>query len=178
MKKLGEDLIRTKRWLQPSGGVETITLQRFIDLYLVERLRMGKAERTIETDAYALNRLLDSLGDCTLVSITPETARRYRDCKIARVKPAAAGIELRHLRAAFNWAAEKTRRQIPLRQPVQAKGIDPDAPEQDPPVDLLTGRESPLSGGHQGRGSPAALPVLSADRLPALRGGQSDLGGH
>jgi len=125
MKKLDEDLIRTKRGLQPSGGVETITLQKFIDLYLAERLKMGKAERTIETDAYALNRLLDILGDCTLTSITVEAVRRYRDYKMETVKPASASIELRAIRAAFNWAVEKPGAKYLYGNPFKQKGLIP-----------------------------------------------------
>lgn len=146
MKKLDEDLIRTKRGLQPFGGVETITLSKFIDLYLVERRKVGKAERTIETDAYALGRLLDILGDCDLTSITIEAARRYRDYKLETIKPASASIELRAIRAAFNWAVEKPGAKYLYANPFKQKGLIPTPQGRKAPPDFQPGREARFLG--------------------------------
>ena len=124
-KRLEENLIRAKMGLDPAERLRPVLLSEFIDIYLADRRNIGKSPKTLEMDQFGLNRLLAFLGDCALASITPEAARRYRDYKMETVKPASASIELRAIRAAFNWAAEKPGVKYLYANPFRQKGLIP-----------------------------------------------------
>lgn len=125
LKKIEQDNIRAEEGLEPVEKLEPILLSEFIDVYLAERKKDGKAKRTIETDEYALHRLMDFTGDCSLTAINDDSAFRYRRYKDQTVKPASASIELRAIRAAFNWAMQKPGRKFIRQNPFAKKGIIP-----------------------------------------------------
>lgn len=124
-KKLEEDLIRVKQGLTPLESIESILLSDFTKLYLNDRRKLGKAPRTIGTDARALKGLMGFAGACNLASITEAVALRYRDHKLETVKPATVSIEFRSLRAAFNWAVEKPGQKYLRHNPFKQKGMIP-----------------------------------------------------
>lgn len=124
-RKLEVDLIRISQGLAPIENTKPILLSEFIETYLEDRRRLGKAEETITTDAYALGRLLKYFDDCNLASITEAAALQYRNYKLETVKPATASIELRSIRSAFNWAAEKPGEKYLHRNPFGQKGMIP-----------------------------------------------------
>ncbi|MCX6640615.1 MAG: site-specific integrase [bacterium] len=135
MKKIKEDAVRRSRGLEPIETVESILLSEFIAVYLTERKKDGKMPRTIETDSYALGRLLNRIGDCSLISITKESARKYKGYKLENVKPVSASIELRSIRAAFNWALEKPGTKYLYSNPFKQKGLIPTVPGRTiPPI--------------------------------------------
>jgi integrase/recombinase XerD len=125
LRKIETDLLRARKGLGPSEEVIPILLSEFTGVYSQERQKVGKAPRTLTTDGYALGRLLNYTGDCALTSITPEVALRYRDFKLESVKPTSASIELRTLRAAFHWAAEKPGIKYLYANPFRQKGMIP-----------------------------------------------------
>ena len=136
LRKIEVDLLRARKGLGPSEEVAPILLSEFIEVYLEERKKVGKAPRTLSTDAYALGRLLDYTGDCALKSVTPAVVLRYRDFKLESVKPASASVELRSLRAAFSWAVEKPGVKYLYSNPFSQKGLIPKAEGRTVPLIL------------------------------------------
>ncbi|RJP80240.1 MAG: site-specific integrase [Candidatus Zixiibacteriota bacterium] len=125
LRKLEEDLIREEQGIKQPEKLVPIRLDEFIRVYLEDRRKQMKAARTVSTDEYALHRLLEGLGNCRLVEITDTAVRRYRDQKLKALRPASLAIELRHLRAAFSWAADKPAPKYLHQNPFKQKGIMP-----------------------------------------------------
>lgn len=125
LRKIEEDNLRVKQGLQEPDRLEPVMLSEFLRIYQENRQRQGKAPRTLSTDAYALERLKAFTGDCALVKITPELARKYQEHLLGKVKPASASVELRSLKAAFNWAAEKVGAKYLRANPFRQKGLIP-----------------------------------------------------
>jgi len=136
LKKVEEENIRIEEGLEPVDKIDPILLSEFIEIYLTEREKDGKAPRTIETDKYALYRLLDFTGDCSMNTINEEVAFRYRRYKDQTVKPASASIELRSIRAAFNWAVEKPGSKLLRQNPFAKRGIIPTVENENIPLCL------------------------------------------
>lgn len=125
LKKIQEDNVRISEGLEPVDKIEPVLLSEFIETYLQERKKMGKSHRTVTTDEYALKRLLDYTGDCTLTSITESAVRRYRDHKLQQLQPTSVAIEFRHLKGAFSWAVEKPGPKYLRNNPFKQKGLIP-----------------------------------------------------
>jgi integrase/recombinase XerD len=125
LKKIDEDNVRLEQGLKPVEKMQPIMLSDFIQTYLKDRQVRGKAERTISTDCYALKRLLAFTGDCALQTISESVALHYSDSKVRAVKAASASIELRSIRAAFNWAVEKPGVKYLRSNPFARKGVIP-----------------------------------------------------
>lgn len=125
LRKIEDDNVRIAEGLKPIEKITPILLSEFVKVYLADRERQGRAQRTISTDAYSLRRLLNFTGDCTLTSVTEDVVRRYREFKDKTIKPASASIELRALRAALNWAVEKPGEKYLRHNPFRQKHIIP-----------------------------------------------------
>ncbi len=132
--RIEEDIIRTKKGLEPLEQVEPITLSEFCEIYLAFRQKIGRAERTIQTDEYSLRRLLYFTGDCSLLSITQKVAQEYKEYKLERVNSTSASIELRAIRAAFNWAVEKAGIKYLYYNPFAQKHLIPSAKKNEYPL--------------------------------------------
>ncbi|MCX6640291.1 MAG: tyrosine-type recombinase/integrase [bacterium] len=136
MKKIEENALRVRQGLEPIAKIQQTLLSEFIAMYLIDRKKVGKATETIRTDEYALKRLLAFTGDCSLNSIGSGVALRYRNYKLETVMPASASIELRSIRAAFNWAVEKPGVKYLYFNPFRQKGMIPSSEERKIPLFL------------------------------------------
>lgn len=142
LKKIEAENVRIEEGLEPVNRLEPILLSEFIEVYLADRKRQGKALRTIQTDSYALRRLLDFTDDCALASINEAAAYQYRKYKDETVKPASASIELRAIRTAFNWAVEKPGIKYLRLNPFSRKGIIPKVEESKIPLAFTPSEKS------------------------------------
>jgi len=136
MRKLEEEIVRIERGMEPEAEVKKVLLSEFIDLYLEDREKIGRAHRTITTDEYALKRFEDYTGNCSLLAITKKVVLKYRDHLLQKVKPSSAAIELRHLKAAFAWAEEKTGEHYVYSNPFRQRGLIPSVTRSGKPLCL------------------------------------------
>ncbi|MBU0517807.1 tyrosine-type recombinase/integrase [bacterium] len=135
-QRIEEDILRVKKGLEPKEQIEPTLLSEFASVYLANRRKIGKAERTIQTDEYSLRRLLDYTGDCSLLSITQKVAQAYKEYKLERVNNTSASIEFRSIRAAFNWALEKPGTKYLYYNPFAQKHLIPSAKKSEYPLCL------------------------------------------
>jgi len=142
LRKIEENIIRIEDGLEPVDKLKPILLSEFINIYLEDRRRLGKAKRTVSTDEYSLRRLLNFTGDCALTSITEKVAHQYRKFKDETIKPASASIELRALRTAFNWAGEKPGEKYLRVNPFAKKGMIPKVKAKNIPLCLSPGEKA------------------------------------
>lgn len=124
-RKIEEEVIRARCGLPPLEEIQPILLSEFIDIYLEEREKSGKASKTLDVDERALCGLIDYIRDCNLTSITEAVARKYREVKLKTLKSTSVSIELRALRAAFNWCIEKHGVKYLYRNPFAQKRLIP-----------------------------------------------------
>jgi integrase len=125
LKKIEEDNIRLSEGLEPQNKIRPLLLSEFIEYYLEYREKQRMSKKTISMDAYALNRLFDYLGDCNLHTITRSVVQRFRDHRLESMKAASVSIELRSLRAAFNWGVEKAGEKYLKDNPFVLRGLVP-----------------------------------------------------
>jgi integrase len=137
LKKFEDAQFRERMGLDPEPEFKSILLSQFIALYLADRRKLGKSPETIRTDEYCLKRLLIFTEDVTLSEITGAVALRYRNWKLESVKPATASIELRSIRAAFNWALDKPGEKYLRKNPFSQKGMVPVVNERRMPTFLM-----------------------------------------
>jgi integrase len=137
LDRIKEDLVREKKGLKSAERIVPILLSEFTVVYQEERKKVGKAPRTISTDIYALRRLLEFTGDCSLSSISDQVALRYRNYKLDTVNPSTTSIELRSIRAAFNLAVQKPDAKYLRINPFSQKGLVPVVDERRMPTFLM-----------------------------------------
>ena len=101
------ELVRASHGLEPTATLTPVLLSEFIGIYLEDRKRQKFAPKTVDMDRAALRALLAFTGDCSITTITKSTAKSFKEYRLECVKPASVSIELRSIRAAFNWGIEK-----------------------------------------------------------------------
>ena len=93
-----------------------ISLEEFKKLYIATCSAVEKAEGTQVLDARALDRLMEYLGENTVLRLITKTkAEKFRAWMVdvkreGHVGRTTANMDMRALRAAFNWAKEPERR--------------------------------------------------------------------
>ncbi len=86
---------------------EQLTISQFRDQYLEYR-KPRRAEKTVESDMYALQSIERCLGDIYINSITTSLIEdKFITTRLSQVKPGSVNNEIRHLKAAFNYAVER-----------------------------------------------------------------------
>ena len=73
----------------------------------------------------------------SLLTISCDSVRRYKDHLMKAIKPASVSIELRTLRTAFNWAADKSGIKYVRENPFSQKNLIPSAEKPKDPLCLL-----------------------------------------
>ncbi|MBU0517763.1 tyrosine-type recombinase/integrase [bacterium] len=129
LRKFEEEKTRIDLGLEPVVKIQPIMLSQFIEVYQEDRRRIGRSKQTITIDMLALRGLLKFTGDCKLETVSTNTALRFRDHLLARVKSATASIRLRAIRSAFSWASDKPGERYHRFNPFAQKRIIP-APEK------------------------------------------------
>ncbi|HEY3294945.1 MAG TPA: tyrosine-type recombinase/integrase [bacterium] len=81
-------------------------LRAFARDYL-EYSRATKALKTCQADASALKDFTRVVGNLEVKAIRREHFEQFRLVRLQQIKPTSVNIALRHLRAAFSWAADR-----------------------------------------------------------------------
>lgn len=89
----------------PTKAPKQHSLSQFIDDY-VTYSRSTKAPKTADMDELYLNRLLAYTGDMALSGVTRAHAEGYVRHRQKTMAPTSVNMEIRHLKAAFNYACE------------------------------------------------------------------------
>jgi len=103
LKQLNFNLLEKKL-----GIVETadIKLSEFRSRYLDHR-KSRVARATVDADRYALNSLVNCIGDTGLNDITFALLEdNFINVRLGQVKPGSVNVEIRHLKSAFSYAIE------------------------------------------------------------------------
>ena len=125
LRKIEEDIARIEMGIEPIEQIKPILLSEFIREYLEYRQRQGMAPKTVSMDSQALNRLLALTDDSSLSAISQVAVLKFKETMLATLKPVSVSIELRTLRAAFNWAVEKTGTKYLRHNPFRQKALIP-----------------------------------------------------
>ncbi|TKJ40651.1 hypothetical protein CEE37_06725 [candidate division LCP-89 bacterium B3_LCP] len=141
LRKFEDEQTRIALGLEPIEEIKPIMLSEFILVYEEDRRRIGKSEETVGIDIFALNGLMQFLGNCKLDTINQKTAVKYRNYLMERVKPATTSIRLRSIRTAFGWACEKPGVRYLRSNPLRQKGMIPADNQQKAPLCLTPGEK-------------------------------------